>query len=899
MPALTELIRRGGEAAVEAVLVIEGVNEAFVSDARRAYLGKWPYSYAGQHTPYAGLDASTLQFDEHTDWISTKLSGGQMSLVINDLGVGSAAVATRVFGGRVPTRRTYLAAALTAAATTVTVWSTEGWDDVGVLHIGREAIRYTGRTATTFTGCTRAWAHSFACAHPITTGVYDIEVTDVPVAVERRRAQVMIFIDDSQDDPSIVWRGIVESVRQTPGGPGYEITLAHVSSLLDQDFGEKIRPFTIRGFYFASNAPFFIRVRESDSPFGNDPAYTCFVSLTGFYPSQQALLDQISAALANGDNWVKMSDGSSGSLPVNEEYRAVLFGGALGISFRADSTTPRYAWVDGAHALFARGPHDGPHAWRLVLDDGTGVDVLIALAGGATYTIVGNPSVQLPIAWTRIDRAYTRAGGVEDFVAPPDRVYYAGDFDDSLVTSFFYGPSSFGVRANDTSDDFFSVRIPDTPPADETPGVRVRVDFYELASYADSPVELEPAVDYGQLRWDELLRALIDATATSGATGQTPWLPSDEFASAADFEAQVLAIGGLDPVKVWQFYRGTSLRDILTPELQAQGLTWTTDYSGRLWVRRIEVTTASTHAAHEYDQAVSQAWSVGWEQMRDGVINRATIKGGYNPREDRYTKRTVGAEMRSSVGHFGERGIELEPQGAEIPRPDYERAFATAQVAAAIVYTHAYPYVHVTLDRIPGLRLANALLGDIVSITDDRVVFRGQRGATRQRGQIVGRTVRYRGRGGPGVDLVVRLTDWNAAAYAPAARVYHSSPLTGTTQIRMRAENLLSDAPLDGTTKRDFEHFKAGDVVQLVQVHTTTGARQRGLTITRITSPYLYVTPAVTADLNNAAKRWIVKPDAWDAADGTEDPPQRAFAAIADANGALGGQNDPAFLFSA
>lgn len=51
---------------------------------------------------------------------------------------------------------TYLASPLTAAATTVTVASTADFPNNGFLLIDQEIIQYTGKTATTFTGLTRA-----------------------------------------------------------------------------------------------------------------------------------------------------------------------------------------------------------------------------------------------------------------------------------------------------------------------------------------------------------------------------------------------------------------------------------------------------------------------------------------------------------------------------------------------------------------------------------------------------------------------------------------------------------------------------------------------------------------------------------------------------------------------
>jgi len=56
---------------------------------------------------------------------------------------------------------TRLNAELTATATTVTVLSTSTFPSSGSIYIGTERIEYTGKTATTFTGCTRGYAAPF------------------------------------------------------------------------------------------------------------------------------------------------------------------------------------------------------------------------------------------------------------------------------------------------------------------------------------------------------------------------------------------------------------------------------------------------------------------------------------------------------------------------------------------------------------------------------------------------------------------------------------------------------------------------------------------------------------------------------------------------------------------
>ena len=74
---------------------------------------------------------------------------------------------------------TTLTADMTNVSTTpIQVTSTAGFLDAGALYIGHELIKYTGKTATTFTGITRGAYSSTNVAH--LTGVYVSEAQPVP-----------------------------------------------------------------------------------------------------------------------------------------------------------------------------------------------------------------------------------------------------------------------------------------------------------------------------------------------------------------------------------------------------------------------------------------------------------------------------------------------------------------------------------------------------------------------------------------------------------------------------------------------------------------------------------------------------------------------------------------------
>lgn len=90
------------------------------------------------------VTSSTLAFLDATSSVQTQLN---------------------VLSGRILS--TTLTSAITNAVTTLPVTSTNGFSSVGIVYIGTEAILYTGKTSTTFTGCTRGYNGTTAAAQVI------------------------------------------------------------------------------------------------------------------------------------------------------------------------------------------------------------------------------------------------------------------------------------------------------------------------------------------------------------------------------------------------------------------------------------------------------------------------------------------------------------------------------------------------------------------------------------------------------------------------------------------------------------------------------------------------------------------------------------------------------------
>jgi hypothetical protein len=101
--------------------------------------------------------------------------------IFPNFSTGGAAI-TLGAGSFIVSTPAYLTAALTTSTTTVTVNSTTGFPSSGRITIDAEQINYTGTTATTFTGCTRAQGGTTAAAHTSGNAVYPATTASAAVA---------------------------------------------------------------------------------------------------------------------------------------------------------------------------------------------------------------------------------------------------------------------------------------------------------------------------------------------------------------------------------------------------------------------------------------------------------------------------------------------------------------------------------------------------------------------------------------------------------------------------------------------------------------------------------------------------------------------------------------------
>ena len=94
------------------------------------------------------------------------------------------------------------AGGLSAVNTTVTVDSTASFPEQGIIKLDKEKIKYTGRTALTFTGCTRGYEETTATTHAdnlICSNGHKVIITDyseiVPVGAEAKINEFIVTLE--------------------------------------------------------------------------------------------------------------------------------------------------------------------------------------------------------------------------------------------------------------------------------------------------------------------------------------------------------------------------------------------------------------------------------------------------------------------------------------------------------------------------------------------------------------------------------------------------------------------------------------------------------------------------------------------------------------------------------
>lgn len=200
----------------------------------------WCDEYSTEGRVYPWLEFDSIDgWREEVDFLEATLKVSGITPRIVDVDGGMTALFKHYRGGAY----TRLGAALPEAWSTITVDDAGEFNSSGLLWINQECCKYTGKTATSFTGVTRGYLGTQDVAHD-----YNIEVLppirpvvgDNTATLVGRRAYLHFAeydtVTDTYSATEIIYRGRVRKGIKVQGGV-YTIPIEHISEGLKQKIG--------------------------------------------------------------------------------------------------------------------------------------------------------------------------------------------------------------------------------------------------------------------------------------------------------------------------------------------------------------------------------------------------------------------------------------------------------------------------------------------------------------------------------------------------------------------------------------------------------------------------------------------------------------------------------------
>lgn len=888
-------------AGVPAIFYPEGVTVTGLS-VSGAPTEWWPGNTFANWTAYGkawlSLRGDGITISERAQPTQTQqLDVSEATIYLADIPDGSAEYgASTLFSNTDNLKSTYLAATLSATATTITVTSTGNFAAAGTVYLGQEAITYSGKTGTTFTGCTRGVFGSTATEH----------FYDEAAGTGLGNPVVLNGSDEIIGRPATLWlaevtAGVITALSlEHMGNVGTGAALAsdgegwviHVDHAIKR-LGQKIngRAISVQGFVHAGS----LNARTTfQLPYAGDfcPLYVSAASSAGV----------VALAILTGD---AAAPDRGGWHPSRESFVADFQAagqasfGAAGANFSAtlDTNGALRINVTGFGAtrdLVLFKPWANP-----INDSATSVPrwafpVTTAMPKAYVPIFTNSPVYVTQGDYNSVPAVPTPGGSWPSYNA---EVYYCLVMEDSnnrssrkVARITAKGTSGGAYYLNCTALNAPSVTVPGYyaglfPSPTDRGGPR-RSGF----------VINEPTTARLGLytKADNWVRALQFAMETLGA----------EFASvigAIDFDnmAEVTAAypSALRGAREYVLDLDVSPLEILANEAVLNGFALTMR-NGKVSVARVAefaITEPSDYSLSS-DDLKRDAAVPGYEKGADGIVNTFAV----NVPEQSLSVNIVDATSR---GRYGTRGT-MEatfPRGTVGGSADASRLYVQifAQ-AATILGPHRYPYEHVTV-RMP-LHQYDAQVGDLILITSLwRIPNRtGGRGITNQIAQVVGREVSLYAEMTDGwVGYTLRLNPSNVQGYAPTGLV-DANGITGA--------NVTFDATtfgLGGFAGPSYADggastFLVGDLVRLVEIDTTTPTTSTQHTVTAVSGATITLNPAPNATFVglsvNPLKIMVIFDD-WSVV--AARPGQTKYAYLSDASYSLDGAALPGRVFAA
>lgn len=745
---------------------------------------------------------------------------------------------------------TYLTGEVTATDSTVNVVSTDGFATSGVLYLNREAIGYSGVTATSFTGCTRGLYGSTAQRHPYDvgagSGLGNAEVTDRPTEMVGRLATLWLAeVDDAGvwTKLSLEYAGHVGVGPQLPegGDGGWVLQIDHAAKRLGQK--PRAATVTVGGYVHVGNrgarAAYSV---ESVDHYGRNLLRDGTSPVADLYANDGTATWRYVAVLtedaAEPDNGGWHHDRQSYVDALNQATLSVLSPG--------DSIVYR---LEGEH-LVATWDLATPSPVSLHWPFEWGEPIYYP-ADRMTRTS-GRP---MPAAWVPMlpnSRVYLSA---TDYAAiPPVPSAVTGDATVAYWALAWDAPAEGGgstrcaakILSNTSASGVYYVTVMPVvgagrinPVGSAASDVARRHRGFLIQEPTTCRVVLFVASD----SWVTALERAVTVFSDDLGDGAAQVFDWDRMRAVARQHG-----GPFDTRREYVIDADSSVLDVVTNELLLQGFVLV-PYEGRLAIARL-----AEYAATETRQGAITTASLdeqspvpGYSRGEDGICNTFTLQVP----ESNLTLNFVDQTSRARYGPSAT-AIEATLPGGLFPHTVDGAQLATSLAAMAMTTLGPlrYPYRHVPI--VATLLHANLQVGDLVSVELFNIPNgSGSRGLPGPLGvsvaQVVSRSPVLFREGTDGlVAFTLRLSPTNLTGWAPGALVA-AGGIDFTDDVTLDTTTFGAGGCAQVGADGGASTFAVGDKVRLVALRDLTLVFATQHEVTAVAGPVLTLNPGPAA----------------------------------------------------
>lgn len=843
----------------------------------------WPGSTFANWTNYAKpwlmLTGDGIRITERAiPGATTLLEVSEVTLHISDVDLA----ATQMFSSQDLAIATFITAEVSALAATIPVVDTSAFGASGTIYLDQEAIFYSGKTATSFTGCTRGALGSKATRHIYAVaqgaGMGNPQVTNIPVDYVGRPATLWL---------ARVENGIITSVELEHYG-----TLGTGPALADDDswvltvdhamkrMGQTIhaQEISVGGYAHPGNlsarttgisppdsdlTPFFLRIGDSPTTAPTLVLLTgdaAAPDLGGWHPTRESYVAALNGiTLATGTFTAVLSDD-----------------GSLNVSFRSSPPHNRYytARVPCTEGGFASniGSTAAPD---FIYNFGAMSEAWVPIMSSSYVYVSASDYASVPPAPTSSLAAYVLIFGDDNDRSSRRVARIISQGTSGVANYLLCSALTTGATARGSAAGTSGTSAP-------TGTTIWRGGYYSDGFVITEPTTARLGLYVSSSSWVTALQTVVESLATEYAC----------VADAIDFtrmrEIADAYPSALSPRREYVVDLNTTVLSMLQNEAALNGFALTM-YRGRVSIARVAefATTEATVATITTQDLCADGPAPAYALGADGIVNTYTIVSPDDGVTVNYTDQT-------SHARFGGQGaiVATMPRTIlSIPRDGARLYQQVVTQAIQVLGPLRYPYRHVTI-QVP-LSQYDLQVGDLASVTLWRVPNgSGGRGIVGAVSQVISREVTLYGDQHEGhVTYTVRLNPTNISGYAPTLLV----AVGGISGADVTADTTTFGArgfAGAGYTDGGASTFRVGDLVRLVEIDSTSPTASTQHSVTAVSGSTISLSPPPSATFATLAAssslKVLVVFDTWTVIDaGGNAATQSVFAFLADSSGAL------------